>query len=165
MDVRELMTKGVVTVDETATCQDVAQRMVRHKIRHVPVVGRDGRLRGIVTDRDLRHYLFDPGVLTYIGSVSVDTLLKSVSVSRVMSTPVVSGDVDEPLEEAARRMLEDKIGSLPVVENGRRVGIITETDLLRRIVNADAHCSERRSDRRVVPMRRTTVPVLCTAER
>ncbi len=142
MDVRELMTKGVVTVDETATCHDVAQRMVRHKIRHVPVVGRDGRLRGIVTDRDLRHYLFDPGVLTHIGSVSVDTLLKSVSVSRVMSTPVISVDVDEPLEEAARRMLEDKIGSLPVVENGRPVGIVTETDLLRRIVNADAHCSD-----------------------
>jgi CBS domain-containing protein len=142
MDVRELMSKGVVTVDETATCHDVAQRMVRHKIRHVPVVGRDGRLRGIVTDRDLRHYLFDPGVLKHIGSVSVEALLKSVPVSRVMSTPVVSVGVDEPLEQAARRMLEDKIGSLPVIENGRPVGIITETDLLRRIVNASAQCSD-----------------------
>ena len=142
MLVRELMTRGVVTVEDTATCQDVAQRMVQHKIRHVPVVGRDGRLTGIVTDRDLRHYLFEPEVLTRLGSVSVDTLLRSASVSRVMSAPVVSVDVDEPLEQAARRMREDKIGALPVEENGRPVGIITETDLLRRLIDADAQCSD-----------------------
>ena len=141
MLVRELMTKGLVTVDHTATCQDVAQRMVQYKVRHVPVVGRDGRLAGIVTDRDLRHYLFQPDVLTRLGSVSVDALLKSVGVSRVMSAPVVSVDAGEPREEAARRMRADRIGALAVEENGRPVGIITETDLLRRLIDADAQCS------------------------
>jgi acetoin utilization protein AcuB len=137
MLVRELMTKGLVTVDHTATCQEVAQRMVQHRVRHVPVVGRGGGLRGIVTDRDLRHYLFEPDVLTRLGSVSVDALLKSVGVSRVMSAPVVSVDAGERLEEAARRMRADRIGALPVQENGRPVGIITETDLLRRLIDAD----------------------------
>jgi predicted transcriptional regulator len=58
-----------------------------------------------------------------------------------MSTPVVSVDADEDLGEAARTMLEDKVGSLPVVERGRVVGILTETDLLRQICRADAECS------------------------
>lgn len=141
MLVRELMTKGLVTVDHTATCQDVAQLMVQHRVRHVPVVGRDGRLTGIVTDRDLRHYLLQPDVLARLGSVSVDTLLRSVCVSRVMSAPVVSVGADEPLEQAARRMREDRIGALPVEEHGRPVGIITETDLLRRLIDADAQSS------------------------
>lgn len=141
MLVREMMTRGVVTVEDTATCHDVAQRMVQHRIRHVPVVGRDGRLTGIVTDRDLRHYLFEPDVLTRLGSVSVDTLLSLASVSRVMSAPVVSVDIDDPLERAARRMREDRIGALAVEENGRPVGIITETDLLRRLIDSDAQCS------------------------
>lgn len=86
MLVRELMTKGVVTVDDTATCQDAAQRMVRHRIRHVPVVGRDGRLMGIVTDRDLRHYLLQPDVLARLGSVGVEAVLGSVSVAAVMAS-------------------------------------------------------------------------------
>jgi acetoin utilization protein AcuB len=141
MRVRDLMTCTVATVDDTASCQDVARRMTQHRIRHVPVVGRDGRLAGIVTDRDLRHYLFEPDVLKRLGSVSVATLLESVPVSRVMSAPVVTVDAAEPLERAARRMREERIGALPVEEDGRPVGIITETDLLRRLIDADAHCS------------------------
>jgi acetoin utilization protein AcuB len=137
MLVRDLMTRRVVTVNETATCDEVAHRMLQHEIRHVPVIGRDGGLTGIVTDRDLRHYLFEPEVFTRLGSVSVDALLKSVAVRRVMSAPVVTVGVDEPLEQAARRMRQHKVGSLPVEENGRPVGIITETDLLRRLIDAD----------------------------
>lgn len=140
MYVRQLMSQGVVTIEETATCAEAAQRMVRERIRHLPVVDALGRLTGIVTDRDLRHHLFEPAVLKDLGAVSVDSLLKAAAVSRVMSSPVVSVGPDDQLEDAARRMLEDKVGSLPVVENGRVVGIITETDLLRRIVSVDEAC-------------------------
>lgn len=142
MYVRQLMSQGVVTIEETATCATAAERMVRERIRHLPVVDSRGRLTGIVTDRDLRHHLFEPAVLKDVGAVSVETLLKSVPVSQVMSSPVVSVGADDRLEDAARRMLEDKVGSLPVVEDGRVIGIITETDLLRRIVNVDATCSD-----------------------
>lgn len=140
MKVRDLMSKGVVTIEETATCQDAAQLMVRHRVRHLPVLTQRGTLCGIVTDRDLRHYLFEPATLTQIGSISVDTLLKGVPVSRVMSSPVITVDADQPLEAAASAMLEDKLGSLPVVDGGRLAGIVTETDLLRRIVREDS-CS------------------------
>jgi acetoin utilization protein AcuB len=140
MKVRELMSERVVTVEDTATCQEAAQLMVRHRVRHLPVVTRQGALCGIVTDRDLRHHLFEADTLRQIGTVSVDTLLKGVPVSRVMSSPVVTVDADETLEAAAGAMLEDKLGSLPVVDHGRLAGILTETDLLRRIVRED-ECS------------------------
>ena len=142
MRVREVMTPGVVTLEETATCHDAVARMVRHRVRHLPVVGQDGAPRGIVTDRDLRHQLFAPDTFRQIGTVSVERLMSEVPVSRVMSSPVVSVDAEAELGEAARIMEEEKLGSLPVVEQGRLVGIVTETDLLRQIVGEDACCAD-----------------------
>jgi CBS domain-containing protein len=106
-------------------------------VRHLPVVDPNGELVGIVTDRDLRHHLFDPRVLKELGIIAMDTLLNAVRVADVMSSPAVSVRAGDELIEAARLMLEDKVGSLPVVEGGRVVGIITETDLLREICRAD----------------------------
>lgn len=140
MRVSDLMSRDVATVGLSDSCQEAVARMVRRKIRHLPVVERDGRLVGVVTDRDLRHRLFEPRVMKEIGTVSVDQILKTVLVKEIMSAPVVTVGPQDELETAARTMLEDKVGSLPVVENGRVVGIITETDLLRQIVRADA-CS------------------------
>ncbi len=142
MHVCDVMSSDVVTIEESASCCEAIERMTRRKIRHLPVVGADGTVRGIVTDRDLRHHLFEPDVFRNIGSVTVETLLKAVPVSEVMSSPVISVGPDQPLEDAARIMLEDKVGSLPVVERGHVVGILTETDLLKRIVGADAGCAE-----------------------
>lgn len=138
MRVRELMSRDVATIGVGDSCQEAVGRMVRRKIRHLPVVDGAGALVGVVTDRDLRHHLFEPSVLRGIGAVSVDALLRAAPVKEAMSSPVVTVAPDDDLEEAARVMLEDKVGSLPVVENGRVVGIITETDLLRRICRADA---------------------------
>jgi acetoin utilization protein AcuB len=140
MRVHEVMSASVVTVPISATCQEAVGRMHRARIRHLPVVDDAGRLVGIVTDRDLRHRLFTPDVFRAIGTVPVEDLLRQVRVLEIMSTPVVTVRPDDDLEEAARLMLEDKVGSLPVVEGGRVTGIVTETDLLRRIVQADS-CS------------------------
>jgi acetoin utilization protein AcuB len=116
--------------------------MVRQRVRHLPVVTRSGALCGVVTDRDLRHYLFEPDVFRQVGAVSVETLLKGVPVSRVMSSPVITVEADAPLEKAASVMRDEGVGSLPVVDKGRLVGIVTETDLLRRIVGEDACCRD-----------------------
>ena len=140
MRVSDLMSQDVATVGVADSCQEAVARMVRRKIRHLPVVERDGRLVGVVTDRDLRHRLFEPRVMKEIGTVSVDQILKTVPVKDIMSAPVVTVGPQDELETAARTMLEDKVGSLPVVENGHVVGIITETDLLRRICQA-CECS------------------------
>ena len=146
MRVSDLMSRQVVTIGPSDSCQEAVARMYRARVRHLPVVDQEGRLVGIVTDRDLRHHLFSPRVFQEVGTLSVDIVLKAVPVSEIMSIPVVSVDADEDLLEAARMMLEDKVGSLPVLQGGRLVGILTETDMLRQICRADcapsAECAE-----------------------
>ncbi len=142
MKVRELMTDNVKTIKDTMTCHDAVERMVRDRVRHLAVVDERGRLSGMVTDRDLRHHLFEPRMLTQVGTVSVDTLLKGTTVAQVMSAPAVTIDASEPLENATRLMLARKIGSLPVLDGGRLAGMLTETDILRRIIGEDACCHD-----------------------
>ena len=140
--VNQLMSDHVVTIGTEASCHDAVTLMVRNKISHLPVVDREGVLRGVLTDRDLRHQLFEPEVFRAIGSVPVERMLAEMPVRKVMSAPPISIGGDAELEEAAGVMRQEGLGSLPVVERGRIVGIVTETDLLRRIVGADACCSD-----------------------
>lgn len=142
MNVRGLMSEGVTTIDYGMTCHDAVERMMRRRVRHLAVVDKRGGLCGVVTDRDLRHYLFDPKVLKQVGTVSVEALLKGVPVAHVMSAPAITIEADEAVESATRLMLDRKIGSLPVLDHGRLVGILTETDVLRRIVGEDACCAD-----------------------
>jgi len=137
MRVCEVMSRNVVTSHPSDSCREAVARMSRARIRHLPVIAEDGRVVGIVTDRDLRHRLFTPEVFEKIGDVPVEQLLAAVPVRDIMSSPVTTVDADDELAEAAQTMLEDKVGSIVVVEDERPVGILTETDLLRRIVRAD----------------------------
>ena len=146
MKVRELMNRNLVTIAESSSCHEAIRRMHRARIRHLPVLSDDGALVGVVTDRDLRHYLFRPHVGKDIGATSIEVLLKGVTVDEIMSAPVLTVDAADDVTDAARMMLEDKVGSLPVTEGGRLVGIITETDLLREICRADAGCSPEVTD-------------------
>jgi acetoin utilization protein AcuB len=99
------------------------------KIRHLPVVGADGLLVGIVTDRDIRQIAFSPAVRARLGDVA--DLADRVTVDEIMTAPVVTVSRFDDLAEAARIMSERKIGALPVVLQGRVVGILTELDVLR----------------------------------
>ena len=146
MLVRDLMTRQVLTIDSADSCLEAVARMHRARVRHLPVVSRDGLLVGIVTDRDLRHHLFSPRVFRELGQTAVEILLKSVPVADIMSQSVISVSPTDQLVDAARLMLEEKVGSLPVVEAGRVVGILTETDMLRQICKADASCSPECAD-------------------
>jgi CBS domain-containing protein len=140
------MNRNLVTIRDSCSCQEAVARMHRARVRHLPVVGAQGELVGIVTDRDLRHHLFAPHVYKELGSTSVDLLLSAVTVGQIMSMPVVTTDASDHVADAARIMLEDKVGALPVLEGGRLVGILTETDLLREICRADASCSPEVTD-------------------
>jgi acetoin utilization protein AcuB len=138
MRVKEIMSRPVVTIEPGDSCQEALRRMHQARVRHLAVVGEQGSLVGMVTDRDLRHHLFTPGVYRELGVVSVDTLLAGVPVRDVMSAPVVSVPADMELSEAAQRMRKDRVGSLPVVDGRRLVGMLTETDLLRQACRVDA---------------------------
>ena len=146
MRVRELMNRNLVTIAESSSCRDAVARMHRARVRHLPVLNGDGTLDGMITDRDLRHHLVSPPVYHAIGRSQIDTLLQAARVSDIMSAPAVTVESSQDITEAAGVMLRDKIGSLPVIEGGRLVGIITETDLLREICRADQACSPEVTD-------------------
>jgi acetoin utilization protein AcuB len=141
MRVSKLMSRDVVTIGESDSCYEAVKRMQRIKARHLPVLAGDGTLQGIVTDRDLRHHLFALHVFGEIGQTSVQALLMKTPVKQIMSAPVVCVSPASEVGEAAGLMREHKIGSAPVVEAGRLVGILTETDLLRHILQEDGRVS------------------------
>ncbi|HEX4993715.1 MAG TPA: CBS domain-containing protein [Methylomirabilota bacterium] len=138
MQVKELMSRELVTIGPKESCLDAVVRMQRARVRHLPVVNRDGLLVGIVTDRDLRHHLFTPRVFEVLGSTPVDVLLDGVRVAEIMATDVMTVEAGASVGDAAGTMRKHRVGSLPVMENGRMVGIVTEVDILRQIVRADA---------------------------
>jgi acetoin utilization protein AcuB len=137
MNVKDLMTAAPATIRGEETCNEAAIRMRDHKIHHLPVVDRRGLLEGMLTDRDLRHYLLSPTVMHGLGRMPAARLLEKTRVVDVMSAPAIVTTPDEKLEVAVARMREHRLGALPVVEGRKLVGIITETDLLESIVDAD----------------------------
>ena len=138
MRVSELMSRDVVTLRDTETCHEAIDRMCRRKVRHLPVLDRDGAIVGIVTDRDVRHRLFAPDTYRQIGKIAVSVLLRQAPVRAVMSAPVRCIGVAADVAEAAERMRRDEVGCLPVVDGSRLVGMLTEIDVLRSIVAAEA---------------------------
>jgi CBS domain-containing protein len=132
MRVRDLMTAKPITVDPETPMLEARQRMVGERIRHLIVV-ENARVMGIVTDRDIRLNL--PSPATSLSVWELNFLLAKLTVGGVMSSSVIVVDPDRPIAEAARIMIDHKIGALPVVEAGRLVGIITESDFLRAIAS------------------------------
>ena len=128
MFVRERMSHPVASVQPGASLASAATLMRDRKIRHLPVVDGTGRLVGIVTARDLRQALFAPAVQA--GDVDLRSALEALSVGDVMTRGVVSVGAMETIRDAARLMHERRLGALPVVDDGRPVGILTETDVL-----------------------------------
>ncbi len=108
------------------------RRLMREEhIRHVLVL--DGpRLVGIVTDRDIRLNLPSPATTLSVGEINY--ILAKLTVGDVMTSLLITIGPDHDVYKAARLMIDHKIGCLPVMEDDRVVGIITETDLLRALV-------------------------------
>jgi CBS domain-containing protein len=129
MKVRELMTGALVTVRPDHPVFDAKKTMQEKRIRHLLVTDDSGRLLGIVTDRDIRLNL--PSQATSLSVWEVNYLLAKLTVDKVMTKAVIVVGPDQETREAARLMLEHKVGALPVVDKDRVVGIVTETDFLR----------------------------------
>lgn len=131
MDVRDRMTTDVITVEANEPIRRVWDLMEEKRLRRFPVMD-GGRLVGIVTDRDMRNATASSVVLTE--KKFHDFLLDTIRVDSIMTADPRTVTPGTDLKEAARMILELKIGGLPVVEGGRLVGIITETDLIRALV-------------------------------
>jgi len=128
MKVQDIMTTPALTVGLDMPVLEARQVMERQRIRHLPVTD-GGRLMGIVTDRDIRLNL--PSPATSLSVWEVNYLIARLTVGSVMRQAVITVDPQRDAAEAARIMLDHKIGALPVVDGGVVVGIVTETDMLR----------------------------------
>jgi acetoin utilization protein AcuB len=134
MHVRELMSGALVTVRPNTPVLDARHLMVEKRIRHLLVTSEDGLLQGIVTDRDIRLNL--PSQASSLSVWEMNYLLMRLEVAKVMTASVITVGPDREARDAAQLMLDHRIGALPVVDGGRLVGIVTETDLLRAFVRS-----------------------------
>jgi CBS domain-containing protein len=126
--VRDIMSEQIVTISADDSLSTVEDIMTLGRVRHMPVV-RGGQLVGVVSERDLLRASLS--TLSEFGNEQRRAFLQVVEIKRVMSTPPVVIPSSASVEEAALVMAERKIGCLPVIDGGRLVGMLTETDVLR----------------------------------
>jgi acetoin utilization protein AcuB len=123
------MTSNPVTVRPDTSLYDALKIMRDNKVRRLPVLDEDGKLVGIVSEKDLLYA--SPSPATSLSMWEINYLTAKITVRDLMTTEVITICDDCPMEEAARVMVDNKIGGLPVVRGEKLVGIITETDLFK----------------------------------
>jgi len=135
--VRDVMTKGPITIDPEAPLETAAAVMREREVRHLPVVDEAGRLIGMITDRDLRGALLAPVLAEHLSGAAQRRLrglgaaLGNLRVRDAMTWDAVTIGPEAPIARAAAIMFEGRIGSLLVMERERLVGIVTERDVLK----------------------------------
>ena len=122
MIARHWMSTDLVTIRKDASIQEAMALMKQKSIRHLPVVDEHMKLVGWITDADLR------GVL-------IASMLEELTLEDVMIRKPFTVHPEMPLEDAARILLEKRVGGLPIVKNGTLVGIITVVDVLSAFIN------------------------------
>lgn len=130
----EIMNRDLVTVDKQASLRRARRILDQHRIRHLLVV--DGkRLVGIVTDRDLRQAA--PSSKSPLTISERQEFMDELKVLEVMSRKLITASPTTTIREAARVMVQEKIGCLPVVDGNQLVGIVTQADLLEMLVRGE----------------------------
>lgn len=133
MFVRDRMSSPAVTVTPDTPFPEAMQLLREHKFRRLPVVDKDGKLVGIVSERDLLYA--SPSPASSLSIWEMNYLLAQLKIEEIMTKKVITTTPDAPIEEAAHLMVTNKVGGLPVVdENNKVVGVITETDIFKTFV-------------------------------
>ncbi len=133
MFVCDRMSSPAVTVMPDTPFQDALKIMREHHFRRLAVVNREDKLVGIVSERDLLHAA--PSPATSLSIWEMNYLLWKLKIGQLMTPKVIVVTQDTPIEEAARLMVEHKIGGMPVVNPRQHVvGMITETDIFKAFV-------------------------------
>ncbi|UCG24414.1 MAG: CBS domain-containing protein [Chloroflexota bacterium] len=129
MLVNERMSAPVITVEPDLPIMEALNLMKTNRIRRTPVVDKDGKLLGIISDKDLLDA--SPSDATSLSVWEINYLLSQIKVSEIMTKEVLTVSEDTPIEEVARIMADNKIGGIPIMSEGSVVGLITETDLFK----------------------------------
>lgn len=131
--VQDWMTPDVITIGLDACLPDAHELMTRHQIRRLPVVDDNGRLIGIITLGDVR--ASKPSQATSLSMWELNYLIVQLNIDEIMTRDPVFIRKDDTIGNAARLMLEYRIGGLPVLDGQENlVGIITESDIFRMVV-------------------------------
>ncbi len=134
MYVGRIMHTELITVSPTTSLEDASILVKKKKIDHLPVINSQGKLVGILSDRDLKQYWASPA--TSLSNHELNYLLQQVIVEMIMITPVITITPNTTIERAALIMQENDINALPVMENDELVGIITSTDVMGVLLSA-----------------------------
>lgn len=148
MRVHELMTENVLTIGPEAPIKDVARIMVASGISGLPVCDSQGFVLGVVSEGDILYKEHDPsegrrggplgwmieGIPDDTGSIKAQAL----TARKAMTSPAITVAPYESVAQAARIMCERRVNRLPVVKDGRLVGIVTRADLVRAFTRTDA---------------------------
>ncbi|MDQ0231073.1 acetoin utilization AcuB family protein [Metabacillus malikii] len=128
MIVKQIMKQNLITLSATHTIREALETMRKHKIRHIPIINDDHTLIGLVTERDVK----DASPSIFQLELKEDFLNKPIE--SLMSTNLITGHPLDFVEEIAAILMENQIGCLPILQNQKLVGLITETDLLHTFV-------------------------------
>ena len=136
LKVKDVMSREVRTVARNDQLGVADKLMKDERIRHLPVIDESGDVCAVVSQRDL----FRGALLRALGygSRAEETMLRQVVVKEAMSVELVTTTPDTSVAEAARVMIERGIGCLPVLDAGKLVGIVTETDFVRLVAQGKA---------------------------
>lgn len=133
MTVQDIMQREVVTVSPETELARLMSLLGRRGIRHLPVLD-EGSLAGIISDRDLKGAM--ASLATSESTASLQSRLDHLTAADIMTRAVITIGPMFPVEEAARVMVAKKVSALPVTEDTRLVGIVTDTDVLHLFVRA-----------------------------
>ena len=123
--VRDIMTTNVATLAPTATIAQVARLFAEHRYRHIPIVSAEGSLVGLISDRDVLRRQ----------ATSSNRDMQRDQVSTIMVSEVLVATPDTLIRDVARTMIEERIGSLPIITEGNVLsGIVTRSDILRALI-------------------------------
>jgi acetoin utilization protein AcuB len=128
MKVKQWMTPNPITISADEPILSAVSTLLKHRIRHLIIVD-DGVLVGIVSERDIKRAL--PSLAAGTSPKQYQRFMTSTRVEEVMTRQVTTCVPETDMIEAARHFCSEKIGSLPVLENGQVVGILTQTDAMR----------------------------------
>jgi acetoin utilization protein AcuB len=137
MDVKDIMSRDPITIEPDAAVGTAIAVMIERKVRHLPVVDDRGGLIGIVTDRDLRSLAMEWAAEPYLSVAArrrlrgIEATLENLRIKEVMTRDPVTTRPDMALSQAAALLLERHVGSLPVVDDSKLVGIITDRDAVK----------------------------------
>jgi len=132
MLVSSRMTPDPITVTDKTPIDEALRVMRDKRVRRLPVVNANGKLVGIVAEKDILYA--SPSPATSLSIHEIHYLVSKLTVGEIMIKNVLTITDDTPLEEAARVMADHRIGALPVMRDSKLVGIITETDIFKALL-------------------------------